>query len=82
MASRTQADVARSSLLGKADRNRRRYDVPVTQRICHPERTWRLIRRSPEKPPNEPSSPICLAYLTFHSRTFFGRGNALQPPVL
>jgi hypothetical protein len=71
MASRTrQAGVARSRLLGKADRNRHRYAVAVASGIWRPERTLRLIRRSPEKPPNEPSSPISTAYLTFHSRSF------------
>ena len=69
MASRTrQVGVARSRLLGKADRNRHRYAVAVASGIWRPERAVRLIRRSPEKSRNEPSSPICIAYLAFQSR--------------
>lgn len=71
MASRTrQVGVARSRLLGKADRNRHRYAVAAASGIWRPERAVRLIRRSPEKPRHEPSSPICIAYLAFQSRVF------------
>jgi hypothetical protein len=76
MASRTrQVGVARSRLLGKSERNRYRYAVAAASGIWRPERAVRLIRRSPEKPRNEPSSPICIAYLAFPRRVFlpFGR---------
>jgi hypothetical protein len=71
MVSRThQVGVARSRLPGKADRNRHRYAVAVASGIWRPELAMRLIRRSPEKPHHEPSSPICIAYLAFQSRVF------------
>jgi hypothetical protein len=71
MASRTcQVGVARSRLLGKADRNRYRNAVAVASGIWRPERAARLTRRSPEKSRNEPSSPICIAYLAFPIRIF------------
>jgi hypothetical protein len=73
MASRTrQVGVARSRLLGEADRNRHRYAVAAASGIWRPERerAVRLIRRSPEKSRNESSSPICIAYLAFQSSIF------------
>jgi hypothetical protein len=69
MAARTrQVGIPRSRLLGTADQNRHCYPVAVASRIWRPGRAVRLIRRWPTKPRNEPSSPICIAYLAFQSR--------------
>jgi hypothetical protein len=66
MASRTrQVGVARSRLLGKANRNRHRYAIAAASGMWRSERAVRLIRRLPKKLRNEPSSQICIAYLAF-----------------
>ena len=44
------------------------YAVPVASGTWRPELAVRLIGRSPEKPHNEPTSPICIAYLALQSR--------------
>ena len=56
MASRNwRGGVERSRLLDQADRNRPRYAVAVASGIWRPQ----------------PSSPITIAYLAFHRRSFF-----------